>query len=254
MQNLALPILIVLATFGFMYFQRKKLATQFAHMRAAPLATRLGMRLTEGPPEFNLATQSVQPSVQNVSSGKGVLTSLAAAQVGGTLGEFKLHLEGEPYGERCELVLFCRQDLARGLARSTTTTWYDLRLSVAARATLVPFELRLRSEAAGLATQRDDGAPALPAQQFGDAALDARYVIETLDPALPARIAGVLGALPPFLMYARIVGAHDRVSFVMTPAAVMPSAPSFEPVLYVLVSIADVLAGRPAPAQQLVAV
>ena len=241
--TIVIALVTISATFGFMYFQRKKLNTQYAHMRAAQVAQRLGMEVTEGNPEHNLATQSVQPSVQNVGSAGGFMRQMAAANAGGTLGELKLHLQGTPHGMRAELVVFCRQDLKIGLTANTTTTWYDLRLTVHARAALVPFELRLRDEAAGLDTRRGDG-PAMPAQAFGVPALDQRYIIESHEAALPSRILAALGALPPHLPYLRIVGTHDRVSFVMTPASVNASAFSFEPLQHVLVSIVAALEGR----------
>jgi len=249
--TLIIAIVTIAGTFGFMYFQRSKLNKQYANMRAGELAQRLGMQVTEGNPEHNLATQSVQPGVQNVGSAKGFLRQMAATQVGGTLGEFKLHLQGSPYGVRAEVVLFCRQDLATGLTQNTTTTWYDLRLLVYARSALVPFELRLKREMTGLETNRSSDTQAMPAQRFGIPILDDRYTIETFDGSLPSRIASALAALSPHLMYVRVVGTHERVSFVMTPASVMCSAPSFEQLLHVLVSTAAILEGRAAPARML---
>jgi len=242
--TIILTVVIVGATFGFMIWQRSKLGKQYAHMRAGELATRLGMQLLEGNPEFNPVTQSVQPSVQNTGSAGGFLRQMAASQVGGTLGEFKLHMAGQPYGSNAELVLYCRQDLDRGFAQNTTTTWHDLRLTLHARYQVVPFELRLRKEMQGLETRRRDDAPHLPAQSFGDAALDQRYIIETPDPALPRRISPALAQLAPHLMYVHLVGSGTQLSFVMTPTAVMCSAPSFEPILQVLAALAAIFEGR----------
>jgi len=246
--TILIAIVTIAGTFGFMYFQRKKLNTQYAHLRAGQLAPRLGMQLTEGNPEHNLATQSVQPAINNVGSAKGFLGQMAATQVGGTLGEFKLHLQGAPYGMRSELVLFCRQDLDRGLTTSTTTTYFDLRLSVYAHVALVPFEVRLRKETTHLETSRDEDQQ-MPPQRFGTPMLDDRYVVESHDPALPSRIAHAIATLAPHFLYVRIVGTHERVSFVMTPPAVNSCSTSFEQILHVLASTVSILEGRAAPAQ-----
>jgi len=235
-------------TFGFMIFMKKRLNRQYAHLRAGELASRLGMQLLEGNPEFNLATMSVQPGAQNVTSAKGFLTQVAAAQVGGTLGELKIHMAGQPYGINTELVLYCRQDLQPGFTEDVTTTWYDLRLTVHARVAVVPFDLRLRKETMHLPTRRDPEDPRMPAQTFGYAALDERYVIETPDPNLPKRIAHALSSLSQYLVYVHIVGAGNQLSFVMTPLAVNSSAMSIEPILHVLVALAATFEGRPLPA------
>jgi len=235
-------------TFGFMIFMKKRLNRQYAHMRAGELAPRLGMQLLAGNPEFNLATMSVQPGTQNATSAKGFLTQMAAAQVGGTLGEFKMHMAGQPYGIDSELVLYCRQDLQPGFAEDVTTTYYDLRITVHARVAVMPFDLRLRKETMHLETQRKPEDPRMPAQAFGHASLDERYVIETPDPNLPRRIAAALGALPPYLVYLHIIGAGNQLSFVMTPLAVNSCALSLEPILHVLASLAAIFEGRPAPA------
>lgn len=246
--TIILAIVTIAGTFGFMYFQRKKLATQHAHLRAGQLAPKLGLSLVEGDPEFNLAIQSVQPSVQNVGSAGGFMKQIAKTQFGGTLGEFKLKMSGRPYGMPTELVLYCKQDYQPGVIENVTTTWFDLRLSVHAGVSLPPFELRLRKEATGLEAHRRDGAQPMPTATFGDPLLDQRYVIEAIDPALPRRIAAALGTLAPYLMYVHIVGEGNRISFVMTPTSVMASAMSFEPILHALAAIAAALEGRPLPA------
>lgn len=246
--TIMIAIITIAGTFGFMYFQRKRLNTQFANMRAGQLAPRLGMQVTEGNPEHNLATQSVQPSINNVGSAKGFLGQMAATQVGGTLGEFKLHMQGAPYGMQSEVVLFCRQDLDRGLTTSTTTTYFDLRLSVYSHVALVPFEVRLRKEMTGLETRRNEDQQ-MPAQRFGMPMLDDRYIVESHDPSLPSRIANAIAMLSPHFLYVRIVGSHERVSLVMTPAAVNSCSMSFEQILHVLASTVSVLEGRPAPLQ-----
>jgi len=247
MSTLFVTGIIVAATFGFMFWQRKRMANQYAHMRAGELAKRLGMQLLEGNPEFNTVTHSVLPSVQNTGSAKGFLRQMAASQVGGTLGEFKLHMAGQPYGHNAELVLYCRQDLDTGFVQNTTTTWHDLRLTLHAYQQVVPFELRLRKEMTGLETRRRDDARPMPAQSFGDPHLDARYIIETPDPALPRRIAPALNLLAPHLAYVHVVAAGTQLSFVMTPTSVMCSATTFEPILHALASLAAIFEGRPMP-------
>ena len=245
-----LPVILVLvaATFGFMFFMRRRLNTQYAHMRAGELAPRLGMQLLAGDPAHNLVTMSVQPSVQGTSSAKGFLSQMAATQLGGTLGELKLHMAGQPYGASCELMLYCRQDFEPGFTTNTTTTWHDLRLTVHAAYAVVPFDLRLRKETMHLETRRDDGEPRMPPQLFGDPVLDERFVIETPDPSLPRRIAGALGPFLHTLVYVHVTGAGNQVSFVMTPSSVTSVAPSLESILHGLVSIAAVFEGRPMPA------
>ena len=246
--TILIAILTIAGTFGFMYFQRKKLATQHAHLRAAQLAPRLGLQLVEGDPEFNLAIQSVQSSVQNVGSAGGFMKQIAKTQLGGTLGEFKLKMSGQPYGMPTELVLYCKQDYQPGVIENVTTTWFDLRLSVHAKVSLPPFDLRLRKEATGLEAHRQGGAQPMPLGTFGDPLLDQRYIVEAIDATVPRRIATALGSLAPYLMYVHIVGEGNRISFVMTPTSVMASAMSFEPILHALASIAAVLEGRPLPA------
>lgn len=244
--TLLVSIVAVVGTVGFMVFMRRKLNRQYSHMRAGEVAPRLGMQLTEGNPEHNLVTMSVQPSVQNTSSASGLLRQVAAGQVGGTLGEFKLRMVGQPYGANAELVLYCRQDFAPGITSNVTTTWHDCRLTVHARCQVAPFELRLRDEHPGLEARRTEHAVALPAQQFGDAALDRRYVIEASDARATRYLGGALGSFG-HAAYVHIVGSGNQISFVMTPASVNASAMTLEQTLHALVSIAAAFEGRPAP-------
>lgn len=240
-------VVILGGTLGFMFFMRRRLATQYAHMRAGQVVQRLGLQLVEGPAEHNLVTRSVQPSVNNVTSAKGFLGQMVATSIGGSLGEFKLRAVGQPYGARSELVLYCRQELTPGLTENTTTTWYDLRLTVYARSGVPPFDLRLRGETRGLETRRVCDAPRLPEQRFGDPVLDQRFAIETADPALPRRIASALAPIAHTLAYVHIVGEGDHVSFVMTPQSVMAAAMTFDRVLHALVGVAAVCEGRAVP-------
>jgi hypothetical protein len=237
---------VVLGTFAFMIVMKRRMNNQFAHMRAGEVAGRLGLRLVEGNPEHNLATMSVQPTAQNLTSTKGFLRQMAVGQVGGSLGEFKLHMIGQPYHAHAELLLYCRQELQPGYSESVTTTWSDLRLTVHARCQIAPFALRLRSEASGLETRRPE--QPMPVQQFGDAALDRRYVIEAFDPSLPRHLAPIIAALPPVLMYVHVTGSANQISFVMTPTAVNASALALEQILHALVSLAAVFEGQPVPA------
>lgn len=233
--------------FGFMFFMKRRLNTQYSHLRAGELAPKLGMQLLAGNPEHNLVTMSVQPAIQNTSSAKGFLKQVATTQLGGQLGELKIHMAGQPYGANAELMLYCRQDYKPGFTENVTTTWSDLRMTVHARCNVAPFDLRLRDEHAGLETRRDDEVPRMPAQQFGDPALDRRFVIECLDPALPRYLAGVLGALSSVMAYVHVTAHANQVSFVMTPSSVNASAMSFEQILHALVSIAAMFEGRPVP-------
>lgn len=244
--TLLLAVITIAGTFGYMIFMRRRLHAQYAHMRAGELVPRLGLRLVEGNPAHNLVTESVQPAVQNATSARGLLTQVAAAELGGTLGEFKLHAVGQPYDTPAELVLYCRQELSPGLTCVTTTTWHDLRLTAHARAEVTPFELRLRTEHAELEARRADDAPRLPARAFGDPGLDQRYLIATPDPTLPRRLAGALAPLGQ-LAYVHLVGDGHQVSFVMTPASVNASALALEDVLRVVASIAALADGRPMP-------
>lgn len=240
-------IIAVGGCFGFMYFMKRRLNTQYSHLRAGELAGKLGMQLLEGNPEHNLATMSVQPSVQNTSSAKGFLKQVATTQFGGQLGELKIRMAGQPYGANAELMLYCRQDYKPGFTENVTTTWSDLRLTVHARCNVAPFDLRLRDEHVGLESHRDDDAPRMPAQQFGDAALDRRFTIECYDPALPRYLAGVLGVFATVMPYVHVTAQHNQVSFVMTPSSVNASASSLEQILHALVSIAAMFEGRPVP-------
>jgi len=109
MNQILLIAVVCGATFGFMFVMRRRLNTQYAHMRAGELAKRLGLTLVAGNPEHNLVTMSVQPAAQNTSSAKGLLKQVAVGQVGGTLGVFELRMHGKPYGAETELVLYCKQ-------------------------------------------------------------------------------------------------------------------------------------------------
>jgi len=245
MTSLFLCVGLIAGTFGFMYVMKKKLGTQLAHLRASELAARMGMQVTEGNPEFNLGCHSVLPSAQALGSAKGFLGQMAKSSFGGKLGEFKLRMAGQPYGAHSELVLYCKEELEKGYGEDTITTTHDLRLTVHARSAVAPFELALRKEMTGLEIKRGDRR--MPPQSFHDAALDQRYVIESTDPALPSRIATALAALPPHLLYVRIVGSGDQVSFVMTPGSVNAVAASLEQLLHVLASVTAVIEGRPMP-------
>lgn len=246
--TIVLPLLFLAGSISFMVFMKRRINTQYAHMRAGDVARRLGMQLVEGNPEHNLCTQAVLPSVGNIGTARGFLNQIAAAHVGGTLGEFKLRMAGEPWGTAAELVLYCREDLSPGLTHTTTTTWSDCRLTIYARTGVVPFELRLRQEAMGLETREHaEDEPRMPEQSFGDPALDQRFVIETWDPSLPRRIAGALAPIAQVLPYVHVVGTGNHVSFVMTPQSVMASAACFEGVLHALVGIAAIHEGRGLP-------
>lgn len=247
MNQILLIAVVCGGTFGFMIFMRRRLHTQYAHMRAGELATRLGLTLREGNPEHNLVTMSVQPQVNNQGSAKGFLTQMAATQVGGTLGEFKLHATGQPYGVDAELFLYCRQDYKRGIVENVTTTWHDLRLTVHARCAIAPFDLRLRKETAHLETRRDECAQPMPPQSFGDPTLDQRYVIESFDPMMPRRIAAALAVLPPSAIYLHVTGSGNQISFVMTPATVSVAMHGIEQVMHALAQIASIAEGRPLP-------
>jgi hypothetical protein len=247
MSTIVIAVVTIVGTFGFMIFMKKRINNQMSHLRAGEVAQRLGMQLLEGNPEHNLATMSVQPSVNNIGSAKGFLKQMVVAKVGGSLGEFRLRMAGQPYGLNTELILYCKQELETGVIEDVETTWYDLRLTVHARCAVVPFDLRLRKETAGLETRRDCDAPRMPAQRFGYAALDDRFVLETPDPGLPHRIANVIGTLSAHLMYVHLTGSANQLSFVMTPASVMATSMSLDQLLHVLVSLAAVFEGRAVP-------
>jgi hypothetical protein len=247
MSSIVLIVIVCGGTFGFMFFMRRRLNTQYAHMKAGEVAARLGMRLVEGNPEHNLVTQSVLPSVQNASSAKGLLHQVAATSVGGTLGEFKMHMVGQPYGANAELVLYCREDYKPGFTENVTTTWSDLRLTIHARCPVAPFDLRLRKEMTGLETRRDDNDLRMPPQRFGNPLLDERFLLETPDPRVPAAIAAALGPLLTDLAYVHIAGSQNTISFLMTPGAVNSAAMGLEKILHALASIAAVFEGRPMP-------
>ncbi|HEU0036290.1 MAG TPA: hypothetical protein VFQ53_37010 [Kofleriaceae bacterium] len=225
---------------------KKRLNHQHGHLRAGELAQRLGMRLVEGNPEFNLATMSVQPGVQNLGSAKGFMRSMVVGQVGGKLGEFKLQMTGQPYGANAELVLYCKQDYKPGFAQNVTTTWSDLRLTVHARCRITPFDLRLRAPMTGLEARLRDDDPRMPPQQLNDAVLDRRYILESFDPNAGRYVAGLLAPLGQSA-YVHIVGGGSQVSFVMTPNSVNASAFMLEQILHVLVSIAATFEGTPVP-------
>ncbi len=244
MSTIVFAVIAVAGTFGFMIYMRKKLYTRFAHLRARQLAERLGMQLVEGDPEHNLATRSVLPSVQNTGSAKGFLKQMAATQMGGKLGEFRLRMAGHPYGSDAELVLYCKEDLEVGFTENVTTTWSDLRLTIHTRCNVTPFELRMKKQHVGLEARASE-AP-MPKQRFADPALDAHFAIEAYDPRLPGAISPAIAPLVQ-LAYVHVSAVGNRLSFVMTPTSVASVAPSLEQILHVLVSIAAVFEGKPAP-------
>lgn len=246
--TLLMMVVTIGGTFGFMIFMRKRLNTQYAHMRFGDVATRLGLRLVEGDPTFNLVTMSMQPSAQNLSSAGGFLQQVAATNVGGTLGEIKMKAMGDPYGSSTELVLYCRQDFEPGIVQNVTTTYHDLRLTMLLRGSVSPFELRLRNETMHLETRRDCTKVQMPAQSFGAPDLDARFVMECFDSSLPRRIAAAVALLPAHAVYVHVTGEGNAISFVMTPASVNASAMAFEQVLHVLAAIASLVEGRAIPA------
>ncbi|MBS2015464.1 MAG: hypothetical protein JST00_21425 [Deltaproteobacteria bacterium] len=198
--TLVLTVIMLGGTFGFMFFMKSKMSAQYAHMRAGDVATRLGMRMVEGDPSFNLVMQSVQPGVQNVSSAGGFLHQMAATSVGGTLGETRLRATGEVYGLGSELVLYCRQDFEPGAFENVTTTWHDLRLTVYTRGALAPFDLRLRQETPCLETRRDCTKP----RMLGRAVAQAMHAC---DPArmLGRAVAQAMHACDPARMLGRAV-------------------------------------------------
>lgn len=251
MSTIVFAVIAVAGTFGFMIYMKKRLDTQFAHLRAKQLAERLGMQLVEGNPEHNLATHSILPSARNTGSAKGFLKQMAVSSIGGKLGEFRLRMAGRPYGTDAELVLYCKEELEVGYSENVTTTWSDLRLTIHVRCNVTPFELRLKQEHSGLESRdscRGDDAP-MPAQRFADPALDGKFKIEAYDPRVPNAIAPVLAPLAG-LAYVHVSAVGNRVSFVMTTTSVTACAPSLEQILHVLVSIAAVFEGKPAPQPQ----
>ena len=244
MSTLVLAAVTIIGTFGFMIFMRRRLDTQYAHLAAGAVAQRLGMQLVEGDTEHNLATRSVLPSVQNTGNAKGFLKQMAAAQVGGTLGEFRLRMVGRPYGSDAELVLFVREDLKVGYTENVTTTWSDLRVTIHAKCQVTPFEVALRKPMTGLESRRNERP--MPTQRFAEPTLDKLLVIETFDPQLPRALAAALAPLAGY-SYVHVTGAGNQLSFVMTPTSVMATASKLEQVVHVLASIAAVFEGKPAP-------
>lgn len=246
--TLVLTVIMLGGTFGLMFFMKSKMSAQYANMRAGDVAARLGMRMVEGDPSFNLVMQSVLPGVQNMSSASGFLNQMAATNVGGTLGETRLRATGEAYGYGAELVLHCRQDFEPGAFENVTTTWHDLRLTVYARATLTPFDLRMRQETPGLETRRDCTKPRMPPAAIGVPHLDGRFVVECVDPGPARRIAPAIALVPPHTVALHVTGEGNAISFVMTPTSVSAAAMSLEPMLHVLASIAALMEGRAMPA------
>lgn len=234
-----LGIVACVGCVGFMFVFKKRLDTQYAHLKAGALASRLGMQMTKGSPEHNLCTMSVYPSANNLKSGAGWGKSMLASSFGGNIGVFELHMGNS----QAELSLYAKEDMQLGVYRQRTTTAHDLRLTRFARIPS-PFVLYLRNPMQGMEIQRPVEA-GMPMQSFGDPRLDQMFVIEAHDPSVPQRIRPIVEQMMELSLYAHVDGSPRGISWVMTPAAVNYSSMYFEKLLPMLGQMASALEGRP---------
>jgi len=203
-QVFLVPIIGFLAVAYTFYSRRtmgKKHDAQFANFRAGELAQRLGLRLVEGDPAFNLFIRYANVDVMKGPSDKKPV-------------HVSVRMQGEPHGLPTELVYLYRVEQETSYVANTVTwkTWFDCRMIVFARRPFPPFEVTSRSTPFGPIAQIQP----LPPQPTGNPAIDGTYAVSTPERGVAQLLGQVLVNFGTFATAGvHLVGDGQTVAFVM---------------------------------------
>jgi len=210
---LIFPVLAV----GYMFYMRSRhkqqtvqFDQQYSNYRAGELATRLGLQLVKGDPNFNFLVTHA-----NAAVARGATDSQAV--------HIDIELSGAPFGVPLSLTYLNRQERETGFSTTTYKTWFDCRMAVTTKQPFPPFEVVSRKTAVGAIVKQQT----FPEMPTGNPTVDAEFSVMTQEPAL----AQLLGQVLPELVALGSAGVHlvgdgTRVSFIMnqTAAPIVASA------------------------------
>jgi hypothetical protein len=207
-------------------------SARLANCTLASLAQRLGLALIEGEPAFN-------PALAHDTHQPGAYGFWASHK------ETRARLAGAPNGRATEFVYYHRSQDAAGFSEVTVSTWFECRLSVRVATPFPDFEIVLRSP---MYPNVAEPQLPLPAQSFGDHALDARLALTADDVRVGPVIAPAVGALAP-MQYVHVQGRGGALHWRGTQRAAPAAVETLEQAQLVLAQLANVLEGRPPMAQ-----
>ena len=221
--------LMVPLVLGLFLYQRRKMSTTLAantDKTLGAVASRLGMRVSEGDPNINLLYFQ-QPS-----------------------GDFKrtFRAEGQPYGRVTRLTIVDGQKTNEYIVAKKITQSFGCFLEVTLGLRVHAFELSLRTPQQYLVPNLEFAErPELQTVSTGDPMLDQMFVVRSVDPQLAARLVPALKLLSTQHMV-HVAGDGDRVwmSFPRFGLASLSYSP--EEFLLALEAVACGIEGRPAPA------
>lgn len=201
-QVILLPILGI-AVCGYLVWQRKNMAKnldqQNANYRAGQIAQRLGLRLVEGDPNFNIFIRQA-----NVDVLRGPTDQKPV--------DIKIHMQGEAQGVPLEFVYAYRVEKQTGITTITWRTWFDCRMTVHVKRPFPAFEVVSRSTPIGPIAQTQP----LAQNPTGNPQVDAAYLVATQEPGMAQWLGQVL---PNFAVFVNagvhLVGDGQRVSYVL---------------------------------------
>jgi len=202
---------------GYMFYMRSRhkqqtvqFDQQYSNYRAGELATRLGLQLVKGDPNFNFMVTHANASVARGATDKQAV-------------HVDIELSGQPFGAPLSLTYLNRQERETGFSSTTYKTWFDCRMAATTRQPFPPFEVTSRKTPVGAIVKQQT----LPEVRTGNPAVDAEFAVMTHEPALAQLLGQVL---PEFVALAsagvHLVGDGQRVSFIMnqTTAPIVASA------------------------------
>jgi hypothetical protein len=201
-QVFLVPIVGVVAMV-YMVLQRKnalkKYDQQYSNYRAGELAQRLGLRLLEGDPLFNLFIRQA-----NVDVLRGPTDQKPV--------HIQIRMQGEPHGVPLELLYLYRVERESDFTTVTWRTWFDFRMTAHAKSPFPPFEVISRSAPLGPIAQTQP----LAAMPTGNAAVDATYLVATQEPGMAQLLGQVLGGFATFANAGvHLVGDGRSVSYML---------------------------------------
>lgn len=203
-QVFLVPIIGAIAVAYTLYQRRavpKKQDAQFANFRAGELAQRLGLRLIEGDPAFNLFIRYANVDVMRGPSDKKPV-------------HVSVRMQGEPQGLPLELVYLYRVEQETDYMSNTVTwrTWFDCRMIVHARQPFPPFEVVSRTTPWGPIAQVQPLTPA----STGNPSIDATYAVATPERGVAQLLGQVLVNFGTFATAGvHLVGDGRSVAYVM---------------------------------------
>jgi len=206
------PVIAVGFGLFWLFFGRRMMAAsdeRYAEYRVEPLAQRLGLRIVEGDPAFNLMQAR---DVQNQKGYDKKVGGRVGRMLGDSAKELRVVLQGAPYGRPTELFYYAYSEAKDRLAVVFVRNEFECRLSLQVPMDLPPFEIvRRQGRLAGMGGGVVPAKPEwdLPAQSFGHPELDERLALSTTEPRLGAYLATVVGPLLD-QRYVHIQG-HGRV-------------------------------------------